>query len=104
MNQYLIPANSKKSQLLLGFLTYLDAAIFGTGILTTVVLLVIFKNASFAVLIICLIPLLVTAFLVLPIQYYHNMLQLITNILGFYNSRRHYYWKGWCVKDEYEIK
>jgi hypothetical protein len=29
MNNYLIPANSKKSQMFLGFLTLVDAIIFG---------------------------------------------------------------------------
>lgn len=99
MNNYLIPANSKKSQMFLGFLTLVDTIIFGTGIIVTLGLLLIFKNASIGYLIIALIPLLVTAFLVLPVPNYHNVLQLITNVLTFYNRRRRYYWKGWCIYD-----
>jgi hypothetical protein len=99
MNNYLIPANSKKSQMFLGFLTLIDAFIFGAGILVTLALLLVFKNASIGLLIVALIPLLVTSLLVMPVPNYHNVLQLITNVLTFYNRRRKYYWKGWCIYD-----
>jgi hypothetical protein len=99
MNNYIIPANSKKSQMFLGFLTLIDAFIFGAGILVTLALLLVFKNASIGLLIVALIPLLVTSLLVMPVPNYHNVLQLITNVLTFYNRRRKYYWKGWCIYD-----
>ena len=102
MNNFIIPANTKKSQLILGFFTPSDLIIFGTGVSLTVIMLIFMQNASFFELIMILLPALVTGFLVLPVPNYHNVLQLITNILDFYKGRRNYYWKGWCVKDEYE--
>ena len=100
MNRYLIPANAKKSQLILGFFTPLDLALFSSGCSITIVLLLVMQNATFTQLIFILLPALITAFLVMPVQYYHNILQLITNIINFYSGRRRYYWKGWCASDE----
>ena len=102
MNNFIIPANTKKSQLILGFFTPTDLIIFGTGVSLTIILLLFMQNASFFELVLILLPALVTGFLVMPVPNYHNILQLITNIVNFYNGRRNYYWRGWCVKDEYE--
>ena len=99
MNEYLIPANSKKSQLILGFLTVIDLFIFGIGLACTLVMLLIFKNPSLGMMIVMLLPLLVSTFLVLPVPNYHNMLQLIVNVVSFFIGRRRYYWKGWCIQD-----
>ncbi len=100
MRQYLIPANSKKSQLILGFFRNIDLIIFISGVILTFIMLMVFKNPSGTEAIIILIPILTAAFLVMPVPYYHNMLQLLTNIIMFYTNRRHYYWKGWCIRDE----
>ncbi len=100
MNEYMIPANSKKSQLILGFFTTLDLILFGSGCATTMLLLLIINDPGLAGVIIILLPALVTGFLVLPVVHYHNILQLLTNIINFYKNRRRYYWKGWCTKDE----
>ncbi len=102
MNNFIIPANTKKSQLILGFFTPTDLIIFGTGVSLTIILLLFMQNASFFELVLILLPALVTGFLVMPVPNYHNILQLITNIVNFYNGRRNYYWRGWCVRDEYE--
>ena len=40
-NEYLIPANSKKSMLILGFFNPTDLIIFGSGCLVTFILLII---------------------------------------------------------------
>ncbi|MEG1009699.1 MAG: hypothetical protein RSD40_01360 [Bacilli bacterium] len=97
MQNYIIPANSKKSQLILGFFTPLDLIIFGTGCSITILLLVIIQNASFKELIIIILPALITGFLVMPVQYYHNIMQLIANMINYYSGRRRYFWKGWCA-------
>lgn len=99
-NNYLIPANTKKSQLILGFFTPLDLILFGSGCFLTVFMLMILQNATFGQLIIIVMPALITGFLVMPVVHYHNVLQLITNIITFYTGRRRYYWKGWSVADE----
>ena len=99
-NNYLIPANTKKSKLILGFFTPIDLAIFGTGCLITVILLFIFQGLTFTMAIIVLMPALISGFLVIPVPNYHNVLQLITNIVTFIMNRKRYYWKGWCYKDD----
>lgn len=102
MNNYLIPANSKKSQLILGFFTMTDILLFGFGCGLTVLLLVIVQNASMAQMILILMPALVTGFLVTPVMHYHNVLQFIINICNYVFNPRRYYWKGWCVKHEFK--
>lgn len=94
-NNYLIPANSKKSQLILGFFTPTDLILFGSGVGLTLILLIIIQSASIGLMILILAPALITGFLVLPVQYYHNVLQFIINIYTFYSKTRKYLWKGW---------
>lgn len=99
MENYLIPANTKKSQLILGFFTPVDLVIFGIGCMTTVILLFIFQGMNFQMALMVLMPALISGFLVIPVPNYHNVLQLIINIITFLTSRKRYYWKGWCIKD-----
>ena len=99
MNNYLIPANSKKSQLILGFFNMVDLILFGSGVLVTLVLLLTIQSTNIGVMILILSPALITGFLVMPVPNYHNVLQLITNIVTFILNRKRYYWKGWCYKD-----
>lgn len=103
-NSYIIPANSKKSQLILGFFTMTDLILFGTGAITTMVLLLSIQDPGVVGMILMLLPLLITAFLVMPVMHYHNVLQFITNVCTFYFGRRRYYWKGWCVQDGTKVK
>ena len=79
-----------------------NSILFGTGCGITILLLIAIQNAPFGVLILILLPALITGFLVMPVRYYHNVLQLITNIVTFYGNRRKYYWRGWCMSDESE--
>lgn len=102
MNNFIIPANTKKSQLILGFFTPTDLIIFGTGCALTIIMLIFLQNANFTELVMILLPALITGFLVMPVPNYHNVLQLLTNIVNFYKGRRNYYWRGWCISDESE--
>ncbi len=104
MNNYLIPANSKKSQLILGFFTLTDILLFGFGCGLTILLLILVQNASTLTMILILMPALVTGFLVTPVMHYHNVLQFITNVCNYIINPRQYFWKGWCVRDEFEDK
>lgn len=98
---YLIPANSKKSQLILGFFTPVDLIIFGIGCTVTLALLFVFNNkVNLGALLLILSPALIASFLVLPVPNYHNILQLLTNIIMFTFGRKRLYWKGWCIKDD----
>ncbi len=99
-NNYLIPANSKKSMLILGFFTPVDLIIFGGGCGISLLFLLIFNNkVEILELLLLISPALISAFLVMPVPYYHNMLQLIVNIVSFVFGRKRFYWKGWCVSD-----
>lgn len=104
MDNYLIPANTKKSKLILGFFTPIDLIIFGTGCTITLILLVIFQGMNFSMALVILMPALISGFLVVPVPNYHNVLQLLTNIFTFYLNRKRYYWKGWCIRDVEEEK
>lgn len=98
-SNYLIPANSKKSMLILGFFTTLDLIVFGIGVTVTMIMLMVIRTSSIAYLILILLPALISAFLVMPVPHYHNMMQLLINIFTFFTNRRRYYWKGWSYKD-----
>ena len=100
MNQYLVPANSKKSQLIFGLFTVPDLIACGIGGGLTLLLLVILKEPTTFELILAIVPLLTSAMLVFPIKHYHNVMQLLSNIISFTFGRKKYYWKGWCVKDD----
>lgn len=99
---YLIPANSKKSMLIFGLFTTFDLILVSVGVFVTILLLAILSPSTFGIAIICLLPMLVSAFLVVPIPNYHNVLTLIREIIDFFYSRRNYKWKGWCYKDEFK--
>ncbi len=99
-HNYLIPANSKKSMMILGFFTPIDLLIFGIGCTITLTLLFLFNNkVEMGELLLILSPALISAFLVLPVPNYHNVLQLLTNIITFFIGRKRLYWKGWCIRD-----
>ena len=99
MNNYLIPANSKKSQLILGFFRGIDLILFGSGVGITLILLLTIQSANMGVMLLILAPALITGFLVMPVPNYHNVLQFIVNLYTYFSERRRYYWKGWCYQD-----
>lgn len=99
MNSYIIPANSKKSALILGLFTPIDLIVFIVGCSITIFSLVIVKTADLVQMVIIVSPALVSAFLVAPVPNYHNVMQLLANIITFFMNRRKYYWRGWCIKD-----
>lgn len=98
-NTYIIPANSKKSQLILGFFTMTDLIIFCVGVGISLFLLMIFSTNDIKILALLVSPALLAAFLVAPVPHYHNVMTLIGNVNRFLTGRKKYYWKGWCVKD-----
>ena len=102
MRESLIPANTKKSTLILGLLRPVDAIILGIGIAVTVIALMVVNGQSTWQLLLACIPAIIAAVLILPIPNYHNTLVGIQSILNFYNERRNYVWKGWCACDEFK--
>ncbi len=103
-NQYLIPANSKNSMLILGLFNTVDLIICGTGMTLTIILLLIIKADTLQSSIIILLPLLLSAFLVIPLPNQHNVRTFIKNIWNYFLEQREYHWKGWCIRDGEDAK
>jgi len=100
-NNYLIPANTKKSQLILGFFTPTDLIIFTVGCAWSFIMLILVKSLSLAILLLIMLPAFIATFLVMPVPHYHNVLQLLTNIFNFFTNRRQYFWRGWCINERF---
>lgn len=97
MNQYLIPANSKRSMLILGLFTPVDMIIVAIGGAITLVLLMVINAETLQDIGIILTPLLISAAMVSPVPNHRNVWNLTANIYGYFSKRRTYYWKGWCM-------
>ena len=97
---YLIPANTKKSQLFFGVFNTFDLILFGTGLGISLLLLIALPVEDLTFALIAVAPGLITGFLVFPIPYYHNVLTVIKNVIIFYTTRQEFIWKGWCVTSE----
>ena len=102
MNQFLIPANSKKSMLIFGLFRPFDLILFGSGVGITLLLMMIMPTGNYVIAILTCLPAIVTGFLVFPVPNYHNVLTLIITVWNFFTTRQRFIWKGWCVKDEFK--
>ena len=103
MNGSMVPANAKKSLLVMGFLRPMpDLLILLVGVGISVAALAFSTSAPTWLLLVECIPMFISAILVAPIPNYHNTLCAIQSILRFYNERRNYVWRGWCVYDEFK--
>ena len=104
-SSFLIPANSKKSMLILGFFNKIDLIVFGTGAgLTLLLLLTHTGTSTFKGAFLILLPVLIAAFLVLPVPNQHNVLTLIKNVINYFTNYKTYYWKGWSFNYEEDKK
>lgn len=104
MNNYLIPANTKKSMLIFGLFTKNDLILFLVGVGLTLLMLVLLPIEQIFFAIISLLPAAICAFLVLPVPNYYNMRTLLASAIGFYMNQRKFKWKGWCALDGEEQK
>lgn len=93
---YLIPANTKRGQLIFGVFTGPDLILFGTGVGFSLILLLALGASDTITSIICITPALFTGFLVLPIPNYRNVITFFRSMMTFYSNQRIYRWKGWC--------
>ena len=101
--QFLIPANSKKSELILGLFTSVDFFLLLTGLGLTAILVVALQGElnTLGSIIGVLLPALIAIFLVFPIPNYHNVMQVIINMYSFFFVRQRIYkWRGWCFRNE----
>ena len=104
-NRYLIPANTKKGQLIFSIFRPVDLGIWITGMVVTFILLISFGNvvsSNIFIAILVLLPALICTGLVIPLANYHNFLVAIQEVIHFYSNNRNYKWRGWCA--EYESK
>lgn len=99
MDNFLIPANSKKSMLIFGLFNQFDLIIFSSGVFVTLLMLLILPVESLPIAILAITPGMICGFLVLPIPNYHNMRTIIMSAFEFYTSRQRFVWKGWCFLD-----
>ena len=97
--RFLIPANSKKSMLIFGLFNGVDLLIFGIGVTTSLLLLMIVGPTETLDTFLVLLPALICILLVAPIPNYHNVRTIIKSIWHFFTDRQVFIWKGWCVKD-----
>ena len=98
-NNFLIPANTKRGNLIFGYFRPIDLGIFATGIVTTVLLMIIFSKAASNIFytILMLLPLLISGLLVFPLPaHYHNGLVFLESMYRYYSETQIYYWRGWC--------
>jgi len=99
----LVPANAKKSMLVLGFLRPMpDLVILITGILATVIIMLLIDTEDIIITICACLPAFIGVASILPIPNYHNVLVAIGSVIKYYNNRRNYIWKGWCIKHEFK--
>lgn len=101
---YLIPANSKKSKLILGMFRPIDLIILLTGVAITFIFIMFGFTKDITQVVITMIPAAVCAFLVMPVPNYHNILVAITNIITYLMNPRTFYWKGWRIYDDDDFK
>lgn len=100
MIEFLIPANTKKGQLILGIFRPFDLILFLSGVSITVILLMILPLSSMITAILALSPALICGFLVMPLPYYHNVLNVFVEMYSFFTTQRKYKWRGWCFRYE----
>lgn len=99
---YLIPANSKKSQMIFGMFNGFDLLLFCIGIAASALLMFILPIEQFNMALVSIIPGCIMGLLVFPVPNHHNVLTVIISVIRFFTNRRVFIWKGWCVRDEYK--
>ena len=99
---YLIPANTKRGQLIFGMFTPPDLILFGCGVATSLLLLLILGTDESVKSVIALMPGLICGFLVMPVPNYRNVFTFLKCMIVFYspNTQKEYKWKGWCFYEQ----
>jgi hypothetical protein len=93
---FLIPANTKKGQLIFSVFTPFDLILFCVGVGVTFILLMTVGATSLIGTIVVLLPGLLCGFLVLPIPNYHNVMTFFKSMFYFLTNQRIFMWRGWC--------
>ena len=101
MNGYLVPANAKRGTLIFNIFRPFDLIMFGTGVITSLLLLAIVRSSDSLLVILSCLPVGITGLLVVPIPNYHNVLCAMQSIIKFFTERRNYIWRGWCFYEKF---
>lgn len=97
---YLIPANSKRGQLIFNFFRPIDLLVFGIGATISIIWLIFVNTGGTFIVLLACVPLLISTLLVVPIPNYHNTLVALQSIIKYYKENNKYKWRGWCIYDE----
>ena len=97
MNDYLIPANAKKGQLIFNLFRWEDLLILLGGAIITLVLAFAIKGDGIIIMALKLMPIGISVLLVMPVAYYHNVLVFLKEAIKYFTSQNVFRWKGWCV-------
>ncbi len=108
-NQYLIPANTKKGELLFGIFKKgsIDIWLFLGGVLITLLGLLLLsgtEGVDNVTAILIVLPAGIATVLVFPFPNYYNIRTAIGEVIRFYTNRQKYVWRGWCSKYEFKDK
>ena len=96
-NRYLIPANTKRSMLILGLFTKIDLVIFLTGVALTIMLMLVVGSDTPLAIGVNLAPLIVSTIMVAPVPNHRNVWNFTVNVYTFFANQRKYRWRGWCM-------
>ena len=83
------------------YLRPFDLIMFGTGLIVTLLLLVLIPSDQTIMILVSCLPAGITGLLVVPIPNYHNVLCAIQSIINFFTERRNYIWRGWCFYEKF---
>lgn len=97
MNNYLIPANSKRSQLIFSVFRPVDLGVLGVSAFITLILMFAIPGDTLSILFIKLLPIGIGCLLVVPIPFYHNVLVFLQEAYLYVVSQKRYIWRGWCA-------
>ena len=96
MGNYLIPANTKRGQLIFGLFREIDLIIFLSGAVLSFILMLAIPLENTVMALLAVAPVLTCSFLVAPVPYYHNVMTLLIELYHFFTDRQKFIWKGWC--------
>lgn len=101
-SNYLIPANSKRGNLIFNVFRPIDLVIFLIGVGATLLLLLIIPGEGMIIMLAKMLPIFVGSALVMPVPNQHNILVLLGAAIRFVTTQQRYKWKGWCIYESFK--
>jgi len=103
---YLIPANTKRSALILGLFKPSDLWILAGGLIVSLFMFVLLKNDTVFAIAMKLAPIGLAVLLVMPVPHRHNVAKFIMILIEYYliDTQKEFKWRGWCARSEFSDK